>query len=53
MEFIHCRNADFPGSAAALPGKVQGFGQFCPKTLRRRKSSLKAEAFKEDLLHTH
>ena len=37
MEFSHCCHADFRGSAAALPWKVQGFGQFRPKTLRRNK----------------
>ena len=28
MESSHCYNAYFHGSAAALPQKVQGFGQF-------------------------
>ena len=30
MESSHCYNAYFHGSAAALPQKVQGLGQFSP-----------------------
>ena len=38
MEFSHCFNPYFHGSAAALPWKVQGFGQSRPKTLHLNKA---------------
>ena len=38
MEFSHCFNPYFRGSAAALPWKVQGFGQSRPKTLHLNKA---------------
>ena len=48
MESGHCRHADFHESAAALPRKVQGFGQFSVQTLAPDQSqgTLKALAFK-------
>ena len=44
----HCCHADFHESAAALPRKVQGFGQFSVQTLAPEQSqwTLKAFAFK-------
>ena len=38
MKFGHCCNADYHGSAAALPWKVQGFWTISSKTLRLNKA---------------
>ena len=48
MESSHCRHADFHESAAALPRKAQGFGQFSVQNLAPDQSqgTLKALAFK-------
>ena len=47
MEFSHCCYADFRGSAAALPWKVQGFGTVSSKNLTLEQSlTLQAKAFK-------
>ena len=47
MEFSHCCHADFRGSAAAFPWKMDGFGTVSSKNLTLEKSlTLKAKAFK-------